>query len=115
MSFTTAPADEPQVKRRPVAAVALSFVLVAAGIVVMIGGLSLAIEAVLQAADKAQAGGWVVALPVIAAGLAIVFGGVRFVTRLRPWLVRRLCGYEVPRIPAALRWLATADSGGGGY
>jgi hypothetical protein len=44
-------------------------------------------------------------------GGGLVFGGIRFITRVRPWLVGRLTGCEVPRVPAPLRALATGRGG----
>ncbi len=100
-------------RRHPVVAVLVSLVLVLVGILVVFCGLSIAITAVIDAVEQMDLVGWIYAVGLVAAGLAIVFAGVRFVTRLRPWLVRRLTGCEVPSVPAPLKWLATADTGGG--
>jgi len=107
------PADaRPRTRRRRLLAGLLSCALVIAGIVLIAVGAIVAIVAVEQVVEEAA-----ISLAVVVPGLAfvvglgVVLGGVRFVTRVRPWVVRRLCACEVPRIPAPIRAMASGDGG----
>jgi len=93
-------------------AAALSFVLVVVGIVLIALGVVVVIAAAGLVLEEAAVS-TVVIVPCLAifVGLGVVFGGVRFITRVRPWMVRRLCGREVPRIPAPIAAMARGDGG----
>ena len=107
------PADaRPRTRRRRLQAGLLSFVLVIAGIVLIAVGAIVAIVAVQQVVEEAALA-LAVVVPCLAfvVGLGVILGGVRFITRVRPWVVRRLCACEVPRIPAPIRAMASGDGG----
>jgi hypothetical protein len=97
---------------RRLLAVVLSLILVLVGIVVIGVGVICAIVAVEEAVKQGDVPTWIVAACFgLIVGGGLVFGGVRFITRVRPWMVRRLTGREVPRVPAPLRALATGPGG----
>ncbi len=102
---------QPPLRRRLLAGL-LSFVLVVVGILLIAFGVSVAGVAVAQVVEEAKVSPAIV-VPCLGfvVGLGVVVGGARFVTRVRPWVVRRLLGCEVPRIPAPIRAMATGDGG----
>ncbi len=90
---------------------ALSFILTLTGIIVIAAGVIVVITAVQMAVQEADVPNWIVGCLFVILGAGIVFGGVRLITRVRPRIVRRLCGCEVPRIPRPLAALAGGDGG----
>ena len=93
-------------------AVVLSLVLVVVGIGVIAAGVICAIVAVEEAVKDGDLLGRIFAACLgLLVGGGLVFGGVRFITRVRPWVVRRLTGREVPRVPAPLAAIATGPGG----
>lgn len=97
---------------RRLLAVVLSLVLVLVGIAVIGVGVICAIVAVEEAIKEGDVLTWIFAACFgLIVGGGLVVGGVRSITRVRPWVVRRLTGREVPRVPAPLRALATGPGG----
>lgn len=99
-------------RRNRVLALVLSFVLVLTGIVGAIGGLSIAIQAGIDAGQQGERADWIAAAALILVGIGLIVAAVVFVSHLRPWLIRRLTGCEVPRVPKIIAWMATAESYG---
>jgi len=102
-------AARPRTLRRRLLAALLSLVLVLAGIGLIAVGALVAIVAVQQAVEAKISPALIVPCLAVVVGLAIILGGARFITRVRPWLIRRLCRCEVPRIAAPIRAMASGD------
>jgi len=96
---------------RRLSAAMLSLVLVIVGVVLTAFGVICAIVSVQMAAEKVEVPTVIVACLLLIASLGLILAGLRFITRVRPWVVRRFSGCEVPRIPAPIAWLATAPGG----
>lgn len=88
----------------------LSLVLVLAGVALVAVGALGATAAVIKAVEGVDGGTAVACVIFLVAGLAVVVGGVRLITRVRPRAVRRLTGRDVPRVPTVF-----STRGGGGY
>ena len=95
----------------------LSLVFVVAGLGLVLGGLFLAVASMVEIFEQGGAARRVVLALFAAAGLALTFGSVRIVTRLRPAAVWRFCGHRVPPVPSPLAAIWKSPSGGswGGY
>jgi len=100
---------------RRLSAAMLSLVLVIVGIMLTAFGVICAIVSVQMAAEEVEVLTVIVACLFLIAGLGLILAGLRFITRVRPWVVRRFSGCEVPRIPAPISWLATAPGGGASF
>lgn len=87
---------------RRLAAGALSLLLSLIGEALVFFGAVVAVAVLAEAAqaERSWAGGVGVAL----IGVAVLVAGVLFIGRVRPWIVRRLAGVEVTRLP----WLLAA-------
>ena len=92
-------------------AMLLTLILVLTGIVVIVTGVIAAIAGVQAAIEEADVPTSVVGGLFVIVGAGIVLGGWRFITRVRPWAVRRLCGRDVPRVPAALAAMVRGPGG----
>ena len=104
---------------RRLAAGLLSLLLsVIGGVLVFFGGI-VVLAAVVEAVQGERSWGAGVSLALL--GTAVLAAGVVFIGRVRPWVVRRVAGVEVPRLPwlLALMWnssngAAAAVPGGDG-
>lgn len=78
---------------------ALSLVLVVVGMALFAFGAIVVIASVVKTVGKVELSTRIGAVVVSIGGLALLAGGVRTITRVRPWVVRRSPGARCPRSP----------------